>query len=235
MVDLSPQKAYSIFLDYCDEIAKSKYILSTTAIKNLLRFIANTPCLYNYIAKCNENIKFREEYAKFMGDKTLEIPSNPMATVSVISALLFDFDRNNVDIDRFLMKYYKYDDYGACYQQFCNTVLIAYAKAFGGVVDYKEKVIEGEEEKPVHNQAKETAMPFISKMMHIVEDDGNISDAFKEDLLTVLDGLYYSFDISRAKMIKVVWIGLSAMTKNYRPIQSYMRAVRLILEDYALI
>lgn len=235
MIELSPQKAYNIFLDYCDEMARSTYILSTTAIKNLLRFLANTPCMYNYIAKCNESIRFREEREKFLGDNSINIPSNPMAVVSMVSALLFDFDRNTVDIDKFLLKYYRYEDYGACYQQFCNSVLVAYARAFANVVDYKEKVIEAVEEKPVDNAVKESAMPYVNKMMRIVEEDQNISDEMRDELLTLLDGLNYSFDLPRAKMIKAVWIGLNLAVKKYRPVQSYMRDVKNILEDFALI
>ncbi len=235
MVELSPQKAYNIFLDYCDEMARSTYILSTTAIKNLLRFIANTPCLYNYVEKCNSSIRFREEYGKFFGENCVNIPSDPMAVVSVVTALLFDFDRNNVDIDRFLRRNYKYDDYGACYQQFCNTVLVAYARAFGGVVDYKEKVVEAVEEKPIDNLVKENAAPFVNKMMRIVDEDPNLSDETKEEWLTILDGLNFSFDLSRAKMIKAMWIGVYSVIKKYRPVQSYLREVKKILEDFALI
>ncbi|MDE5548849.1 MAG: hypothetical protein K2J13_01205, partial [Clostridia bacterium] len=178
---------------------------------------------------------FREEYAKLFGENGVNIPSDPMAVVSVITALLFDFDRNNVDIDRFLRRNYKYDDYGMCYQQFCNTVLVAYARAFGGVIDYKEKVVEAVEEKPVNNLVKENATPYVNKMMRIVEEDPNLSDETKEDWLTMLDGLNYSFDLSRAKMIKAMWIGLDAVIKKYRPVQSYLREVKKILEDFALI
>ncbi|MDE6188904.1 MAG: hypothetical protein K2G37_01285, partial [Clostridia bacterium] len=227
--------AYDVLLDYCDEMARSTYILSTTAIKNLLRFIANTPCLYKYVEKCNSSIRFKEEYSKFFGDTGVNIPQNPMAVVSVVTALLFDFDRNNVDIDRFLRKFYKSEDYGKCYQAFCNSVLVAYARAFGGVLDYKEKVVEGEEEKPIDNGLKDQCVPYVNKMMRIVDEDSNLSDEAKEETLTMLDGLIFSFDLSRAKIINAMWIGLNALIKKYRPVQSYLREVKKILEDYALI
>ena len=74
---------------------------------------------------------------------------------------------------------------------FCNTVLVAYAKAFGDVVTYKEKVIEAEEEKKVDNAIKDEVAPYISKMTHIVEGI-RLYQTQKDEIISLLDGLYYS-------------------------------------------
>lgn len=235
MIELSPSRAYSIFLNYCDDVANSSYLLSSRAIKNLLKFIAGTPCLTKYIAKCNSSIKLNETYNSIFGENSLNLPSDNMAIVSVVTKLLFDFDTNNIDMDKFLSAYYKYDDYSLMYSNFCNTVLVTYAKAFGDVVTYKEKVIEAEEEKTVDNATKEEVAPYLSKMTRVVEGDSLISDAKKDEIITVLDGLYYSFDTKRAKLVRALWIGLAAVTEKYKPLQSYLREVKRILEDYALI
>ena len=235
MIELSPQRAYSIFLNYCDEVANSSYLLSSRAIKNLLKFIASTPCLMTYISKCNSTIKVNETYDNIFGEKTLNLPTDNMAIVSVVTKLLFDLDMNNIDMDKFLAAYYKYDDYSARYSHFCNTVLVAYARAFEDVVTYKERVIEGEEEKKIDNAVKEEIAPYISKMTHIAEDDVNISDAVKDQIVTLLEGLYYSFDTQRAKLVKAMWIGLLAVTEKYKPIGSYLKEVKKVLETYALI
>ena len=231
MIELSPNRAYSIFLNYCDEVANSSYLLSGRAIKSLLKFIASTPCLTNYISKCNSSIKLNETYNSIF----LILPQDNMAVVSVVTKLLFDIDRNNIDMDKFLAAYYKYDDYSARYSNFCNNVLVAYAKAFGDVVTYKEKVLEAEEEKKVDNVIKDEVSPYISKMTHIVEGDSLISDAKKDDIIALLDGLYYSFDTQRAKLVRAMWIGLLYVTDKYKPLQSYMREVKKILDNYALI
>ena len=235
MIEMSPSKAYSIFLNYCDEVANSSYLLSGRAIQNLLKFIAATPCLSNYLAKCNSSIKFNETYNSIFGETTLNLPQNNMAIVSVVTKLLFDIDMNNIDMDKFLSAYYKFDDYSTRYSHFCNTVLVAYAKAFGDVVTYKEKVVEVEEEKKVENAVKEEVAPYITKMTHIVEGDSLISDARKSDIIALLDGLYYSFDTQRAKLVKATWIGLIAVVNKYKPLQSYIKEVKKILETYALI
>ena len=235
MIELSPSRAYSIFLNYCDEVANSSYLLSSRAIKNLLKFIAGTPCLKKYISKCNSSIKLNETYNSIFGENSLNLPSDNMAIVSVVTKLLFDFDTNNIDMDKFLSAYYKYDDYSLMYSHFCNTVLVTYAKAFGDVVNYKEKVVEVEEEKKVDNAVKEEVSPYISKMTHIVEGDSLISDAKKDEIIALLDGLYYSFDTKRAKLVRAMWIGLLSVTDKYKPLQSYLREVKKILGEYALI
>ncbi len=234
MIELSPSRAYSIFLNYCDEVANSSYLLSGRAIQNLLKFVASTPCLTNYLAKCNSSIKLNETYNSIFGEATLNLPQDNMA-VSVVTKLLFDIDRNNIDMDKFLSAYYKYDDYSARYSHFCNTVLVTYAKAFGDVVSYKEKVVEAEEEKKVDNVVKEEVSPYITKMSHIVEGDSLISDAKKDEIITLLDGLYYSFDTQRVKIVKAMWIGLLAVADKYKPLQSYIKEVKKILQTYALI
>ncbi len=235
MIELSPSRAYSIFLNYCDEVANSSYLLSGRAIQNLLKFVASTPCLTNYLAKCNSSIKLNETYNSIFGEATLNLPQDNMAVVSVVTKLLFDIDRNNIDMDKFLSAYYKYDDYSARYSHFCNTVLVTYAKAFGDVVSYKEKVVEAEEEKKVDNVVKEEVSPYITKMSHIVEGDSLISDAKKDEIITLLDGLYYSFDTQRVKIVKAMWIGLLAVADKYKPLQSYIKEVKKILQTYALI
>ncbi|MDE5654939.1 MAG: hypothetical protein K2I46_04955 [Clostridia bacterium] len=235
MIELSPSRAYSIFLNYCDEVANSSYLLSGRAIQNLLKFVASTPCLTNYLAKCNSSIKLNETYNSIFGETSLNLPQENMAVVSVVTKLLFDIDRNNIDMDKFLSAYYKYDDYSARYSHFCNTVLVTYAKAFGDVVSYKEKVVEAEEEKKVDNSVKEEVSPYIAKMAHIVEGDSLISDAKKDEIVTLLDGLYYSFDTQRAKIVKAMWIGLLAVADKYKPLQSYIKEVKKILDTYALI
>ncbi|MDE7191721.1 MAG: hypothetical protein K2O35_04575 [Clostridia bacterium] len=235
MIELSPSRAYSIFLNYCDEVANSSYLLSSRAIKNLLKFIASTPCLTNYISKCNSSIRLNETYNSIFGETSLNLPQDNMAVVSVVTKLLFDLDRNNIDMDKFLSAYYKYDDYSARYSHFCNTVLVAYAKAFGDVVTYKEKVLEAEEEKKVDNVIKEEVAPYISKMTHIVEGDSLISDAKKDEIISLLDGLYYSFDTQRAKLVRAMWIGLLSVSDKYKPLQSYLKEVKKILDNYALI
>ena len=62
-----------------------------------------------------------------------------------------------------------------------------------------------------------------------------ISDAKKDEIITLLDGLYYSFDTQRAKIVRAMWIGLTAVTEKYKPLQSYIKEVKKILETYALI
>ncbi len=112
---------------------------------------------------------------------------------------------------------------------------MAYAKAFGDVVTYKEKVIEAEEEKKVDNVIKDEVAPYISKMTHIVEGDSLISDAKKDEIISLLDGLYYSFDTQRARLVRAMWIGLLSVADKYKPLQSYIKEVRKILDNYALI
>lgn len=235
MIELSPQRAYGIFLNYCDEVASSSYILSSRAIKNLLKFIAATPCLMTYISKCNSTIRLNETYDGIFGENTLNLPTDNMAIVSVVTKLLFDIDMNNIDMDKFLAAYYKYDDYTARYTHFCETVLVAYARAFGDVVNYRERVVEGEEEKKIDNAVREEVAPYLSKMTHLVEDDQNMSDAAKDEMITLLEGLYYAFDTQRAKLVKAMWIGLNAVVGKYKPIQSYLREIRKVLQTYALI
>ena len=95
--------------------------------------------------------------------------------------------------------------------------------------------MEAEEEKKVDNVVKEEVSPYITKMSHIVEGDSLISDAKKDEIITLLDGLYYSFDTQRVKIVKAMWIGLLAVADKYKPLQSYIKEVKKILQTYALI
>ena len=72
-------------------------------------------------------------------------------------------------------------------------------------------------------------------MKEVVMSDRTLKEKKRADYMTMLEGFYYSIEISNSRMIKVVWIGLDSLFESYRPIKSYVKALRNILESFAIV
>ncbi|MCM1437732.1 MAG: hypothetical protein NC131_00780 [Roseburia sp.] len=119
------------FLEKCEEVKNCKFIMATTKIKDLLKSIVNSAELYelfntvaanfDYVAakqKC-----FVEADGTYGGSKVV-LPDTVGDRLAFIFCLLVEFDRNDINFNAFLQKYYPKDgSYYASYHLFCDEVI----------------------------------------------------------------------------------------------------------------
>lgn len=119
------------FLNKCEEVKNCKFIMATTKIKDLLKSIVNSAELYelfntvaanfDYIAakqKC-----FKEAEGAY-GQSRVVLPDTVGDRLAFIFCLLVEFDRNDINFNAFLQKYYPKDgSYYASYHLFCDEVI----------------------------------------------------------------------------------------------------------------
>lgn len=120
------------FLDKCEELKKCKFIMATTKIKDVLKSIANSRELYelfntvvskfDYLAakqRCfveTDNGLFRR--------CALVLPDTIGDRLAFIFCLLVEFDRDDINFNAFLQKYYPKDgSYYASFHMFCDEVI----------------------------------------------------------------------------------------------------------------
>lgn len=229
-------QSYTIFIERCRGMVNSKFVMSSNSISNILQLIASVPCLTNYVQICSQNFDFNKEYNKATASLDFILPSENKKIVAFVTNLLFMFDQKKLDLTKFIKTYYSTNDFELSYKTFCDKVINPYMIAFKDILLEEDKAAPDYlDNTNVTEFAKNQCMGVITSLISIVSQDNNLSDEKKSDFLTMLEGFFYSFEISRAQMIKVVWIGLKNIMSSYRPAQSYLMSIEKVLQDYAVI
>lgn len=120
------------FLDKCDELKKCKFIMATTKIKDLLKCIVNSPELYRLFDTVTKNFNYVEQKSKclvttndgFFNRSYVVLPQTVGQRLAFIFCLLVEFDRDTLNFNDFLQKYFSEDgSYFASYQVFCRVII----------------------------------------------------------------------------------------------------------------
>ncbi len=120
------------FLEKCEEVKNCKFIMATTRIKDLLKSIVNSPELYelfntvaaNFDYNAAKQQAFIEVDSAFYGNSRVVLPDTVGDRLAFIFCLLVEFDRNDINLNVFLQKFYPKDgSYYASYHLFCDEVI----------------------------------------------------------------------------------------------------------------
>lgn len=120
------------FLEKCDELKKCKFIMATTKIKDLLKCIVNSPELYKLFDTVTKNFNYIEQRSKclvtandgFLNRSYVVLPQTVGYRLAFIFCLLVEFDRDSLNFNEFLQKYFPEDgSYFASYQAFCKVII----------------------------------------------------------------------------------------------------------------
>lgn len=113
-----------LFLQKCDEVMRSKFIIADTKIGELLKSIASSDLLYAFFREITKNFDYVAAQRKYMNyapegsvnKRKLLFPSDPAEKLAFIFCLLVDFDNKTFDLGEFLQEYF-YED-GSYYESF---------------------------------------------------------------------------------------------------------------------
>lgn len=119
------------FLNRCEEVKNCKFIMATTKIKDLLKSIVNSAELYELFDTVAANFDYIAAKQKcfveaegMYGNSKVVLPDTIGDRLAFIFCLLVEFDRNDINFNAFLQKYYPKDgSYYASYHLFCDEVI----------------------------------------------------------------------------------------------------------------
>ncbi|MGN0812379.1 MAG: hypothetical protein ACI4MQ_02590 [Candidatus Coproplasma sp.] len=115
------------FLNKCEELKSCKFIMATTKIKDLLKSIVNSPELYelfNTVANGFDYPAMKQRCFIDNGNCRVALPETVGERLAFIFCLLVEFDRNEINFNAFLQKYYPKDgSYYSSYHLFCDEVI----------------------------------------------------------------------------------------------------------------
>ena len=115
------------FLNKCEELKNCKFIMATTKIKDLLKSIVNSSELYelfNTIANGFDYPAVKQRCFIEGGRCRVVLPDTVGERLAFIFCLLVEFDRNEINFNAFLQKYYPKDgSFYSSYHLFCDEVI----------------------------------------------------------------------------------------------------------------
>lgn len=141
-----------LFLTKCDELKSCKFIMATTKIKDVLKCIVNCPDLYGLFDAVTKEFNYPLMKQKclvssddgYVIKSYVALPRQLHERLAFIFCLLVEFDRDNINFNDFLARYFTEDgSYSASYRSFCNGIIKpleeAVLQAFEGKVQLPSK------------------------------------------------------------------------------------------------
>ena len=120
------------FLNKCEELKNCKFIMATTKIKDLLKCIVNSSELYLLFKEVTQNFDYNEfkkrclitAHDGYVNKSYVSLPDAAGDRLAFIFCLLVEFDRDSINFNSFLQRYYAEDgSYYSSYHAFCDDVI----------------------------------------------------------------------------------------------------------------
>lgn len=170
----SVKKQVTDFLNKCEEIRKCKFIMATTKIKDLLKSIVNSAELYELFNTVVSKFDYAAAKQRYLVDGNNGMYSNSYVVLpdtvgerlAFIFCLLVEFDRDEINFNSFLQRYYPKDgSYYASYHAFCDEVIVSLENIIKDV--FSGELAEDEPEEPRQLPPSSEVVPDASRASQI--------------------------------------------------------------------
>lgn len=207
------------FADACDKMSQSKFIMIDKRISDVLKTIAKSDEIFDYIKDCMINFNFEKEWklaTARMG--MLLIPEEPRKFVAFVFVLLNCLDDKKLNASDFLSKYFsKSESQAGPYNEFCQAVIqkfksLVVAKLSNQTVS--QVIVEEKKPKIVVNIDQEIAARLIF---------------LAKDLKEYVIGLkkVKKSSITKGELIDIIMAFINALQNgHYSYIKSFVLAIK---------
>lgn len=237
------------FFNKCNEMKKCKFIMATTKMKDILKSIVNSPALYDLFEFVTKDFNYPQSKAKCLvtvnDGKTeksyLSLPENPMDRLALIFCLLVEFDRETMNFNDFLRRYFSQDGtYFTSYHAFCNGVIDSMAEVVAQVF---EEEPNSPDSQPQNEQPAQAANPeranYISVIDLAVSEEKqfiSISDKIPEEEKVggqlLLTQLFEAVKAGNAATVNALVCGYNYFVLYHDCVSENLADLIKILEEY---
>ncbi len=139
------------FLEKCEELKKCKFIMAPTKIKDLLKAIVGSRTLYDLFSSVSSGFDYLAAKSRclvdlsggYSGRGAVVLPSAARDKLAFIFCLLVEIDRDSINFNRFLQKYFSDDgSFYASYCAFCEQLIEPLESVIRSV--FKKELDDGE-------------------------------------------------------------------------------------------
>lgn len=232
-----------VFFESCDDIKKCKFIMATTKIKDLLKTIVNCPDLYRLFEAVTKDFDYPAAKEKcfvttddgIFSKSYVLLPQTVGHRLAFIFCLFVEFDRDSINLNDFLRKYYPADgSYFESYRAFCSQIIDSLRECVTQV--FKDSLPETGA-KPVIGNAKKAELISalniqISEEIRFVSENESLSDDDRERGLKILYGLLAAVKDGDARYIEAVVCGYNYFVSGTQCMSETLGDLLVTLVDY---
>ena len=129
----SAREQVQTFLNKCGQLKKSKFIMATTRIKDLLKCIVTGPVLYELFQAATARFDYISAKRRclvithegFFNRGRLVLPDSDGEKLAFIFCLLVEFDHGSINFNEFLQQFFPEDGgYYVSFRSFCDSVIV---------------------------------------------------------------------------------------------------------------
>jgi len=152
---LTKREELSLFLERCDELIDSKYIIADIKLANMLKAVASSETLLALFKNCLVDFDYEQAQKKYLvkspylsADKgEFVLPPNSREILAFIFSLLVEIDAKNIDLSTFINKYfYAHGSFSSGYDAFITGMIKPFKNTVKMIV---ESVLDGKIQDPI--------------------------------------------------------------------------------------
>lgn len=209
------------FIDCCEEIKSCKFIMATTKIKELLKTIVNCPSIYRLFEAVTKDFDYLSVKAKCLvttndgifSKSFVILPKTLGERLAFLFCLLVEFDRETVNFNDFLRRYYPEEgSYYASYQGFCTQIIDSLAECIAKVFqdELSTPVLRLEQTAPSANAKKAELISAIN--ISVSEEINYLRNCSlpvedKESAIKILNGVLSAVKAENEELIDALVCG----------------------------
>jgi len=211
-------KEISLFVDACDKMIDSKYILVDKRIADVLKSIAECKPVYNLIAECMINFNFDKLFKSATSENEFMVPEDPKDLVAFVFCLLNCLDDKKININDLLMRFYSHDNNTSSYSQFNNNIILKFRNAVYFLLVGENLENNEENNEPQAIQAEVIDKDIIARLIFLLKDLKDYVSGLKK-----IKGSY----ITKSEMILLIMgFGVEVEHNNIKSFQSLLIGVK---------
>ncbi|MGN0803774.1 MAG: hypothetical protein ACI4MS_00125 [Candidatus Coproplasma sp.] len=206
------------FIAKCEEVRNCKFIMATGKIKDVLKSIVNSAELYELFSTVTANFNYPAEKQKCLVEDSrcrVVLPDTVGERLAFIFCLLVEFDRNDMNFNAFLQKYYPKDgSFYSSYHMFCDEIIGSLESI---ICDIYSKELQ-KQEAPVAQitQASESVVPKAkdnTALLILLETERealaslSLAEEDRESANEILSKLTEAVKLNDASLIKALAYG----------------------------
>ncbi len=209
----------------CDEVTKAKFIMATTKMRELLKCIVSSPNLYALFDAMTKDFDYSSVRKKCLVTVTdgvynrsyLVLPQDPDECLPFIFCLLVEFDREDVNFNDFLRKYFNEDgSYVSSYQKFCSVVIDTFKALVDKIYDESQKELHS------HDAPAGSQREKIEQLQKIIDAEreylsaSELDDEDKKSGLSMLDEMKKAVKRDDATLVNALVCGYNYFSVYFK-------------------
>lgn len=237
------EEAFRLFDEAVKALTDSKFILTQKPITDILRCLVLNEQLHSFVTECCKGVDYNEELQNCFksedGGYSFVLPKSNKRIIAVVTGLLSDFDKGEVNLIAFLREMYPSNDSNVSFKMFCDSIIWGYHRAFRQSFLYDIDTAEGAGEVEIATVISQTVLEqagaILSQLRTVFAGDNKLTNDKRVDLLILTDGLYYSLEKNDLRIIKIVWTALKLALSGYKKAERKFSEITELLSLYALL